>query len=212
MAKRVRRLEDTAEETKHIIFSDIGVTGSNGGFAGVSIYNTAPAQLFLTPLTRGSTVQNRIGDKVVFTAIRFKVQLFFSSALVNQCTVNWMIYRLNGGTTAISASNILNGIYGTSNPTMNALPDINNKNPSATYVVLKRGYYKHVAPADATAENQVMNVIYRKKVYSEYRNSNLGTVADMNKNALYLLIWSDKPSADPGLINVNGEGHVFFHG
>jgi len=212
MAKRVRKLEDTAEETKHIIFSDSGVTGSNAGFAAVSIFTGSPAQLFLTPLTRGTTVQSRVGDKVVFTSIRFKLQFFFSSDLTYQCTVNWMIYKLKAGTTAITAANILAGIYGTSSPTAIALPDINNQNKEATFTVLKKGWYKHVAPTDATQENQVMNVIYRKKVYSEYRLGNAGTVADMNKNALYLLIWTDHAAADPGLINVNCEGHVFYHG
>ena len=211
MAKRVRRLEDTAEETKHILFSDIALPGRRAGFAAASVYAGAPQQLYISGLTRGNTVQSRIGDKVVFTSIRFKVQCFFSSALVNQCTVNWFIYRLNAGTVAIAATDILIGIYGTASPTMSSLPDINNRNDQR-FTVLKRGNYKHVAPSDASSENQVINIIYRKKVYSEYRFNDLGTIADQNKNALYLLIWADKPGSDPGYINIDCDGHVFFHG
>jgi len=208
MAKRVTKLEDTAEETKHIIFSDQGIVGSNAMFAGAALQYGAPLQVYLNPLTRGTTVQNRIGDKAVITRIRIKLNFYFSSAVSDQCMIWWAIYKVKSGAAgSTTAANFLIGKYGVQ-PGPNTLPDINNRY-QPVLPIIARGAYKHVAPVDATTEFQVINVNCFKKVYSEYRLGNAGTVSDMNKDALYLVVWTDR---SPAGITVYGEGHVFFHG
>lgn len=208
MGKRVKRLEDTAEETKHIIFSDSGITGSNAAYAGGALISGTAVQLHINPLSRGTTVQSRVGDKAVFTRIHFKVQANFSTNIVSVCTVFWILYKVkNGNAGVVTANNFLLAKYGVA-PAMRTLPDINNQN-NPNLNILARGQWTNIAPTDASIEEHVFNIDYRKAVHTEYRLGNAGTVADINKNALYLLLWTDTGATG---ITVYGEGHVFYHG
>ena len=222
LQKRVARLEATKEETKHIIYSDNAVSGaavtpwlnnfnlnnaSTGGHAGV----------LLNPTVKGDAVKHRTGDKAVFTKINIAIRAKFGSLVADRTWIRWAIVCVKDNRGADwhrpeATGGFFMRKFGVTIPTENSLPNINNFSQGVTFNILKQGKFVVAAPTLSSAEEHVIHCRwYSKGKQTDYSLGDLGTFADIDKNAIYFYMWTNNGILSSG-VTLNGEAQVFFHG
>lgn len=215
---RVSQLERTKEEAKHLILSDSGVPGSSqflNGIAGFGLRSDNPILRLLNPLERGLTVQQRVGDHAVWTKIRLRLAVQFGASVVSDTWIRWMLiqeYRPEGSPLTVAGVNQV--MFGpTGNPAhLNTLPNLNNRSQSVRWKILKKGTLWMRGANEQTVELRNIEIDwYGKGIDTDYARGNSGAVNDIDKNAIYLYMFTNNSVVTNG-VGVWGEGHLFYHG
>jgi len=216
------KLEATQGEAKHIVFTDTSVPAARVSPWLGNINIRFPANYFGSQClnaypVRGNTAQERIGDKIVTTKFHAKINVVFGSAVVDKAYVEWALVNvkeargLNHNNPGANDEFFMRR-YGTlvnQGPTEQALPNINNRSPSLRFKVLKKGRVDVYNPLDSTAENRIINIMWMGRIESDHSLGTTGTFADIDKNAMYLYIWTNCPVTTNG-ISINGEAHLYY--
>lgn len=199
--RRVYTAAITERPSKHKLFSDSGVTGSvvigtTGATlaTGVDVNNTTPFASYLNGLTRGTTVQSRLGDYVYFSKIYLRVRTILDVNVVGTQMLNWMLFvdrECNG--ISQTAAQFATQYFGSATPYTNAIRNDNNGNQKAQYRVLKRGQLKFVQQVAGQTEQKDWAISWysKKHVKTSYSLGNAGTVADIDTGAIRLFFWTD---------------------
>jgi len=227
LGKRLAKLEATQGEAKHIVFTDTSVPAARVSpwmsnrniYFGTSYYGSDCLNAY--PI-RGTSSQQRIGDKIVTTKFQAKINVVFGAQVVDKAYVEWALVCVKDhrGAYFSDPGAATNGYwvrrYGTASgqvPTEQALPNINNKSTGLTYRVLKKGRVDVYNPLDSTAENRIINIMWMGRLESDHSLGNTGTYTDVDKNGMYLYIWTNSPIIN-GLgvngVTINGEAHLYF--
>lgn len=207
----------TERPAKHRLISDSGVTGGNflgttGGTlaTGIDCNNTTPFKAYINNLTRGTTVQSRLGDYVFFSKIYLRVRTILDVNVVGTQMVNWMLYvdnECNG--VSQTAAQFAAQYFGSATPYTNAIRNDNNGNQKKQYRVLKRGQLKFVQQVAGQTEQKdwAINWYSKKHVKTSYSLGNAGTVADIDTGAICLFMWTDNTV---GTIKNYFEGNLYW--
>lgn len=215
VVSRVRQLERTKEETKHLIYTDSFTGGGAQQFcAGHNLRIDNPFVFSINVCSRGDTVQDRTGDHAIWTKIRARIAVYFGTAVVNETWVKWRLIcerRPEGNQT--SASQYFTNTFGVSQPPNPCLlPNINNKDQYSRYRTLKQGTMWVRGLSDSSVEERVLDIDwYSKGINTSYTLGNGGDVTDIDRNHIYLIIWTGCQEATNG-IDLYGEMQAFFHG
>lgn len=215
--RRVYTAAITERPPKHILYSDSAVTGGNflgttaGSLAtGIDVNNTTPFKQYINNLTRGTTVQSRLGDYAYFSKIYLRVRTICDVNVVGTQMLNWMLVvdnEING--TSQTAAQFATRYFGNATPYTNAIRNDNNGNIKKQYRVLKRGRLTFVQQVVGQTEQKdwAINWYSKKHVKTSYSLGNAGTVADIDTGAIFLFIWTDNTV---GTIKNYFEGNLYF--
>lgn len=210
----VRRLDNVATLAKHILCSDAAV---NGGFqtvfSGTALLNSSPLIQLMNPCARGLTVQARIGDYINVTKIHYNVRMTFGPNITGDAIVKWILFaHKTPGGASLSATQFVTDYFGTNTPKTNAIPNYNNKTVSARYRILKRGTVYMRSSVSSVTEIRDFQIkwIPKTPLRISYVLGNTGGVADMDQNAIYLIMYTDGGNAVSG-INSFIEGNIYYH-
>lgn len=211
--RRVTALEHTKEETKHLIYSDFGVTGSMVITNAYNIQKTFPFSAHLNPLIRGVTVQDRLGDKATWTSFNLKLHIYALANIVSQTFVNWaLVKNIRQDGLNLIASTYLGDMYGVSQPSIPYMfRDINNHDVKGKYQVLRQGIEIIHGTNDDSTLMRIVPINYRKPVVTSYTLGNNGDYQDIDRNGIYIVVWTDSLIGAGGLA-IHLEGQAFFHG
>lgn len=219
IAKRVRALERTAEETKTITYSTSDIPASRDfhyitpGITPWNLRKNNPYCLHVNGLTRGITVRERIGDHAVWTKIRGRLAIFTGTSISSEVFVKWRLiqwYRPDGSD--LTASQYFLDTYGIAEPNIHHMPNILNRNQVVRYKTLAQGtkWIRHVS--DSATEETIIDIDwYSKGVRTSYVRSNNGNFTDIDRNSIYLIMWTGA-TATVGGMDVYGELQCRFHG
>lgn len=219
VASRVKQLERTKEETKLLLWSDAQVTGSILLFGVSPGFNIRVNNGFIACINiiqRGDTVQQRTGDFAVWTKIRARIKVILGTAIVNDTWVKWRLvqeYRPEG--TQLTNTTYFQNIYGVNNPggNRNLLPNINNRDQVTKYKTLKQGCLTVTGLNDQSVEERYIDIDwYSKGIKTNYCRGNAGTVADIDRNAIYLIMWTNQTDSTANGVHLTGEMQMRFHG
>lgn len=212
IVKKVETLWRQREETKHLIISYSGVTGGTD-LVSQNILASAPMWVLLNGCQRGTTVQNRVGDEAFFTKIRFRLNFFIGSGVVNEnhVLVRLVLHKQPRGT-AVTAATYENYAFGFAGGyTGTALPNINNHSLKE-FVTLKEWKFRFGESSLDTVGQVIKDLVWFKKgIKTNYELGNAGTIADIDTNAIYLYVSTTNEVFTNGL-DLYGEGQVYFHG
>jgi len=211
LVKRVKLLEH-GTEVKHKIFTDQGVAGGTAFFAGANLYGANSLLVHLNGLTRGDTVQDREGDKVTVTRIQLKIIVYLGTGIVNQTYIKYVLFTCLGHQSSLpTPSTIMSDWYGTTQWSPALLNNLNNRDNTQKYHILKTGVLHHVAPTDASIEQEIININYFKPINCSYTRGNTGGITDIDKNSIFVMLMTDTAVTVNG-IHAYGEGHIFYRG
>jgi hypothetical protein len=202
------------------MYSVMSTTGSNllldstasGDLALVNLLKTRPILGIVTPLiTRGLTVQQRIGDYINITKIDLRMRTFYGSLITGDVIIRWMLVKqktVSG--TLLSPSGFCSDYFGQTQIFTNALPNWNNRDVSARYSILKKGSVYMRSSVTGATEIRDWGVFYipKKPIRTSYTLGNGGTISDIDSNMIYLLMYTD--NANNGLLT-SCEGNVYYH-
>lgn len=213
--KQVRRLVNQQAPAKHILFSDNGVTGGNTTiFPSTSLTNSGPLLQFLNPLTRGTTVQQRIGDIVKISKIYLKVRTTYGTSVTGDVIIRWMLFseKCNLGHVR-TASEFGNIYFGSATPFTNSIRNDNNRDAAAAFTIHKRGSYTMRSSVTGAVEirDWYINFIPKTPVRAAYVRGNVGTPADLDSGAMYLYMYTDNIVTGANGIHSHVEGNVYYH-
>lgn len=217
---KIYRAAVTFNPPKYILWSDNGVTGGNTSpfyTAGTPLYDAAPQILLLNPMTRGNTIQQRQGDDAWITKLYMRFQTKFGTAIGGDVTIQWLIFchkdPLGAAWTALNFQQAYFGCQG-ANCRTNALPNINNMNTKRIDII-KRGAIHTKETVAGVVENVTwtINCPLKKPIHASYKLGNAGTIADLDGNALYLLLWTNNATATANIgvgLHTAMEGRTYF--
>lgn len=213
LTNRVRALENSKEEAKHIIYSDDAVPAATVLTNSFNVRAAAPFIGLLNPLSRGTTVQQRIGDKVMWTSLNLNLHIYANGNITDETWVRWrLVKHIQPLGTALSASSYLAINFGVSAPGLPfMMRNINNQDPKDRFATLKSGIIKFTNVSNSGQEVKMIPIRYRKPIETSYHLGNNGTIADIARNALYLIVWTNS-SITTGGLTISCEAQVFFHG
>lgn len=212
IVKKVKKLWRQREETKHLIISGQGVTGGND-LISQNLVVSSPMWILLNGCTRGTTVQNRVGDEAYFTKIRLRLTFYIGSAIVNEnhVHVRLVLHKQPRGTAATVSAYQSYAFGVTGVHTGMLLPNINNHSLKE-FVTLKEWKFRFGESSLDTLGQVIKDLVWFKKgIKTNFELGNAGTIADIDTNALYLYVCTTNDVVTNGL-DVYGEGHVYFHG
>lgn len=215
--RRVYTAAITERPSKHKLYSDSGVTGSvvlgtTGATlaTGIDCNNTTPFKQYINGLTRGTTVQSRLGDYCYYSKIYLRIRTICDTLVVGTQMLNWMLVvdnEING----VSQTPAVFGLqyFGSSTPYTNAIRNDNNGNQRKQYRVLKRGRMTFVQQVAGQTEQKdwAINWYSKKHVKTSYSLGNAGTVADIDTGAIFLYMWTDNTV---GTIKSYFEGNLYY--
>lgn len=209
---KIYRATITERPPKHLIISDMSVTGGTSVFAGTIINQNAPFLAYLNVLGRGTTVQSRLADYCHWSKVNIKLQFLCTNALTANVRIRYMLVEdmeMRGA--AITAANFGTDMFGSTIPVTNALPNINNRDVSRKYRVLAQGIVRTNAllAGDKFFQYAEINWFTKEHLRTSYVLGNAGTTADIDTGGIFIYIFCDVPAADNS-ITVYGEGHLYF--
>lgn len=220
VASRVKQLERTKEETKLALYSDAGIAGSAPLFGvspGWNLRALNPFIFLINGRVRGDTVQDRTGDFAIWTKIRARLRVILGTAIVNETWIKWRLiqeYRPDGG--LLSTSGYFNNVYGVTNPGTfgrHLLPNINNRDQVVKYKTLKQGTLIVTGLNDQSVEERYIDIDwYSKGIKTNYCRGNNGTSFDIDRNSLYLIVWTNQTDSTVNGVYLTGEMQARFHG
>jgi len=212
----VRRLNNYSSPAKHILWSDNGVIGGNtSNFSGYALNNSQPIIQFMAPCSRGTTVQNRIGDIIKVSKIDLHIRTTYGSIVDGDVIIRYLLFahKVPNGT-GKTASNFLNEFYGDSTPHTNAIPNWNNHDLNEKYKVLKEGSITMRASMASVTEIRDWRIqwIGTTPLQCGYTLGTVGGIGDVDSNAIYLVMFTDfANTAEGNSINSFIEGNIYFH-
>lgn len=179
--KQVKTMINRTMETK-FIFSAYTTISSD-------IRYTAPYYGLINNLQQGNTDNTRTGDRVRYGMLDMHVNLAKTgnNTVQTQCRV--MLLRLKNPRGATPASSTIQ--YNSNRP-MEIMDDVNYDWDSRWAIEYDSGVF--VYPITSIASQFQQHVIHIRKnldFVTDYSLGNAGTIADIEKNALYLYITND---------------------
>lgn len=217
---RVSQLERTKEETKLALYSDAGVTGGATFFGvspGYNLRAVAPFLFLINGRVRGDTVQDRTGDFAIWTKIRARLRVILGTAIVNETWIKWRLiqeYRPDG--LALTTGTYFNNVFGVTTPGSigrQLLPNINNRDQVVKYKTLKQGTLIVTGLNDQSVEERYIDIDwYGKGIKTNYARGNVGNIQDIDRNAIYLIVWTNQTDTTLNGVYVTGEMQARFHG
>lgn len=211
-ASAIRRVVAQSSPAKHILFSDNGVAGgSTTQFSALDLNNNTPVLQHLTNCSRGTTVQQRIGDITKVSKVHLKVRTTYNASVDGDVIIKWMLVRekCNLGYTR-TASDFVTQYFGDATPHTNAIRNSNNSDTSAAWDVLKTGTQYMRSSVTGVVEIRDWSVFWAPKQPKivKYVRGNLGTPADTDSGGIWLLMYTDWQGIG---IRSNIEGNTYFH-
>lgn len=211
-ASAIRRVVAQASPAKHILFSDNGVAASNATvFPATDLQNSTPLLQHLTNCTRGTTVQQRIGDITKISKIHLKVRTTYSTPVDGDVIINWMLVREKCNLGYVrTASDFCSQFFGDSTPHTNAIRNSNNSDTAAAWEVLKTGRQYMRGSMSGVIEIRDWSVFWapKKPKIAKYVRGNAGTPADTDSGGIWLLMYTDWVGLG---IKSYIEGNTYFH-
>lgn len=214
LAKRVAGLERTKEETHYRVYSDQSVTGSTAFAAGHNLRRNNPFVFHINGAERGVEVQKRLGDRTVWTKIRARITFYAGTGLADETWVKWrlvQVFRPDGSLP--TAGQYFTTVFGDNEPaTLGYLPNINNNDQLVRYKTLKQGTYIMRDLVSTQVQERVIDIDwYSKGIHTSHKLGNTGDITDIDKNAIFLIMWTNTTVSTNGL-GLYGEMHAYFHG
>jgi len=212
----VRRLNNYSSPAKHLLWSDNGVTGGLPSvFSGYALNNAQPLIQFMNPCSRGTTVQQRVGDIIKISKIDLNIRTTYGSIVDGDVIIRYMLvaHKTPDGS-GKTASTFCTEFFGDTTPHTNAIPNWNNHVLKEEYRVLKEGSITMRASMASVTEIRDWNIkwIGKAPVQCGYTLGNTGGIGDLDSNAIYLLMFTDfANTAEGNAINSFIEGNVYFH-
>lgn len=224
--RRVRRIERAAETKIKAYTDDSGLItqgfNSSASLSATYIYEGNPKTLLINGLDKGGALQQRIGDKVLWTYAKCKIAGYFGKDCHDRSKINWAFVRIkrpNG--IGWTAGIILNSIYGKVNPRAVDVPNVINTQNSwkHDFEFVKTGqimFHPGIDSADISYEgtNVITQVVnFKLGITTGYPLDNTGDVDDMSTNALYFIAWTEDPQITTGIgagMKIQMNGNFYF--
>jgi len=192
-AKKEARKVATIQYVKRAIdrsIEDKFVYLNNALMGGANLTNATPQVNLLNGLAQGTTDQTRTGDKVRFA--RLKLDLLVSapiSATGNSTAYKFDIIRYKNPR---GVAPTITNLYGVATPAaIDHFNDVSIDWKSRYECLASRSFVINY-PAATVAQVQLLSFdINLNDVQTDYSLGNVGTIADIDKNALYLVAHQD---------------------
>jgi len=166
------------------------------------IYIGNPKTLLINGLDKGGALQQRIGDKVLWTYAKVKICGHFERDCHDRSKINWAFVRIkrpNG--IGWTAGTILNSIYGKTSVREIDVPNVINTQNSwrHDFEFVKTGkivFHPGIDSADIAYDgtNVITQIVNFKLGFTAgYPLANMGTIDDIATNALYFIAWTEDP-------------------
>jgi len=176
---------------------------------------TTPTVLLLNGCARGDTIQQRTGDSI--RALQFEVSGIMKTTL-NASIRIMIVSDKNPENTAIKfsavtpAKNYMFAGATNANLLTYQMYNFNNTSIDEEFRVF---YDKTFTLQTTNIYTQNFRIKQRIDVECEYKGGNAGTVADLTKNALYMIMWAQRdnntdPSSDFGGTVVTMDNCLYF--
>lgn len=215
MFKRIKKLEKVAikeRPCKRWLISDQGVTGGNqSGFLGSVLANSNPLGQVWGLMQRGTALQLRDADDVYWSKIQMKCTTITTQN--SEVNVRWYLGVMkdaSGG--GFSTLAFCQDYFGVSQPNINSIPNISNRNVKSRYRILKTGHFK----MKPTLSSQVMRHDWTMKwfsknhVHTSYCRDNTGSSVDIDSGLIFFFMMTDSQITTSAGIQTLMEGNMWF--
>lgn len=154
------------------------------------------AYLLLNPCQRGDTVQTRTGDYV--SNKRIKIKGILTCGMEGppfQASVRMILVcqkqNRNSATPFWHASSPAEGYLFADPLYMNTMYNFNNTDIKPQFKVLYDKVHKLIQPATSVPTTRIINLNFKINTHTSYKGGNVGDGTDIDRNAYYLLMWTD---------------------
>lgn len=176
---KVKRMIDRTVEKKFIVTPHTSVTGT--------LVNASPVLVLLNPLAQGTSDNTRIGDRVRCHKLQYSF-IIYSGAGISQN----ICYELIRVKEPRGVAPTYTQIYNSATPSPDDHHNNVNVDWASRFESVKKGNINITSNyAAQTMAKRVSFNISLGDVVTDYSINTLGTIADMDKNAYYMLFWTD---------------------
>jgi len=215
---RIAKLEKVAikeRPSKRWFISDQGAGGGVGNLSGFASSILADTNPILEPwgyMSRGTSLQTRVADDVYWSKIQ--VKCVSTATLSSQCDVHWILAVKNETDgAAVTTTSFVQDYFGvSSNPAINSIPNLVERNTRSKYRILKKGRFKfNPQSANQFCKHEFMiNWFSKRHVHTSFARSNTASEVDVDSGQIFLFMMTDSQLTSASGIKTSMEGNMWF--